>query len=59
MRTWRVRTSELLQKWRFTRYRVNAARAELRDQRQAEELDDARAGVRFRFPLVGGGLGGV
>ena len=57
MRNRWVRMSELFQKWRLTRYRVNAAKAELRDQRQAEELEQAREGVRFRFPPGGGGLG--
>jgi hypothetical protein len=57
MRNRWVRMSEFFQKWRLTRYRVNAAKAELRDQRHAEELEQAREGVRFRFPLGGGGLG--
>ena len=57
MRTWWVRISEFFQKVRFARYRVKAAKAELRDERQAEELQQAREGVRFRFPLGGGGLG--
>lgn len=57
MRTWSARLSGLFATWRVTRYRVNAAKAELRDERQAEELEQAREGVRFRFPLGGGGLG--
>jgi hypothetical protein len=56
MRNWWVRVSELFQKWRYARYRSNAAKADLRDQRQAEELEQAREGVN-RFPLGGGGLG--
>jgi hypothetical protein len=49
--------SELFRKWRVSRYRADAAKVELRDERQAEELEQARKGVRFRFPLGGGGLG--
>ena len=57
MRNRWARMSELFRNWRVTRYRANAAKVELRDERQAEELEQAREGVRFRFPLGGGGLG--
>ena len=55
MRNVRVRLVELFQSWRYARYRVSAAKADLRDERQAEELDQVREGVT-RFPLGGGGL---
>ena len=59
MRTWRAKIVEFLDTWRDARYKVRVAKAELRDQEQAEELQRAREGVdRFPPPPMGS-AGGI
>lgn len=56
MGAWWAKVSAFCGKWRYARYRMSAARADLRDEREAEELERARKGVDRFPPHHGGGF---
>jgi hypothetical protein len=48
MRTWWIRASDLLRRWRMTRDRQRQIKSARRDKRQAEELQRVRDGNNLR-----------